>query len=162
MTSFIVCRFCSLFSSLFNGKLFRMNSKFNKKTSRKLFYTRQGLTDSSLFTQEYAKELFEAQGNIIYKDISQKSKAPQDLICMASVLGKLKTNLCYLRNENHAMDTYAIQWRTAKCLPVRKFFLVLLSTVVSKIQFFCAGCYFKNQRFTELQGPVFTKETLKN
>ena len=47
---------------------------------------------------------------------------------MASVLGKLKTNLCYLRDENHAMDTYAIQWRTAKCLPVRKFFLVLLST----------------------------------
>ena len=53
--------------------------------------------DLSLFTQEYAKELFEAQGNIIYKDILRKSKAPQDLICMASVLGKLKTNLCYLR-----------------------------------------------------------------
>ena len=121
--------------------------------------------DSSHFTQEYAKELFEAQGNILYKDISRKSKAPQDLmnlICMASVLGKLKTSSCYLRDENHAMDTYAIQWRTAKCLPVRKIFLVLLSTVVSKIQFFCAGCYFKNQRFTELQGPVFTKETLKN
>ena len=50
-----------------------------------------------------------------------------------------------LRDENHAMDTYAIQWRTAKCLPVRKIFLVLLWTVVSKIQFFCAGCYFKNQ-----------------
>ena len=30
------------------------------------------------------------------------------------------------------------------------------------LEFFCAGCYFKNQRFTELQGPVFTKETLKN
>ena len=40
--------------------------------------------DSSLFTQEYAKELFEAQGNIIYKDISRKPKAPQDLICMAT------------------------------------------------------------------------------
>ena len=38
----IVCCFCSLFSSLFNSKLFRMNSKLNKKTSRKLFYTRQG------------------------------------------------------------------------------------------------------------------------
>ena len=61
---------------------------------------------------------------------------------MASVLGKLKTNLCYLRDENHAMDSYAILWRTAKCLPVRKIFLVLLSTVVSKIQFICAGCYF--------------------
>ena len=58
--------------------------------------------DLSLFTQEYAKELFEAQGNIIYKDISRKSKAPQDLICMASVLGKLKTSSCYLRDENHA------------------------------------------------------------
>ena len=118
--------------------------------------------DSSLFTQEYAKELFEAQGNIIYKDISRKSKAPKDLICMASVLGKLKTNLYYSRDDNHAMDTYAIQWRTAKCLSVRKIFLVLLSTVVSEIQFFCAGCYLKNQRFTEPQGPVFTKETLKN
>ena len=81
---------------------------------------------------------------------------------MASVHAKLKKNLCYLRDENHAMDTYAIQWRTAKCLPVRKICLLLLSTVVSDIQFFCAGCYFKNQRFTELQGPVFTKETLKN
>ena len=118
--------------------------------------------DSSLFTQEYAKELFEAQGNIIYKDISRKPKAPRDLICMASVLGKLKTILCYLRDENHAMDTYARQWRTEKCLPVRKIFWVLLSTVVSEIQFFSVGCYFKNQHFTELQGPIFTKETLKN
>ena len=101
--------------------------------------------DLSLFTQEYAKELFEAQGNIIYKDISRKSKATQDLICMASVLGKWKTNLCYFRGENHATDTYAIQWRTAKCSPVRKIFLVFLSTLVSDIQFFCAGCYFKNQ-----------------
>ena len=100
---------------------------------------------SSLFTQEYSKELFEAQGNIIYWDISRKFKAPQDLICMASVLGKLKTSSCYLRDENHAMDTYAIQWRTAKCSLVRKIFLVFLSTVVSEIQLFCAGCYFKNQ-----------------
>ena len=82
--------------------------------------------DLSLFSQKCAKELFEAQGNIIYYDISRKPKAPQDLICMASVLGKLKTSSCYLRDENHAMDTYAIQWRTAKCLPVRKVFLVLL------------------------------------
>ena len=96
--------------------------------------------DSSLFTQEYAKELFQTQGNITYKDISRKSKAPQDLICMASVLGKLKTSSCYLRDKNHGMDTYAIQWRTAKCLPVRKICLVLLSTVVSKIQFFSPGC----------------------
>ena len=81
---------------------------------------------------------------------------------MAVVLGKLKTSLSYLRDENHAMVTYAIQWRRAKCLPVKKIFLVLLSTAVSKIQFFCAGCYLKNHRFTELQGPVFTKETLKN
>ena len=71
--------------------------------------------DSSLFTQEYAKELIEAQGNIIYKDILRNRKATQDLICMASVLGKLKTSSCYLRDENHAMDTCAIQWRTAKC-----------------------------------------------
>ena len=119
--------------------------------------------DSSLFTQEYAKELFEAQGNIIYKDILRKSKAPQDLICMASVLGKLKTSSCYLRDENHAMDTYAIQWRTAKCLPVRKIFLVLLSTVVSKIQFFCAGCYFKNQPWLHRTARTsIYQETLKN
>ena len=46
--------------------------------------------DLSLFTQEYAKELFEGQGNIIYKDISRKSKAPhEDLICTASVENKL-------------------------------------------------------------------------
>ena len=62
---------------------------------------------------------------------------------MASVLGKLKTSSRYLRDENHAMDTCAIQWRTAKCLPVRKSFLVLLSTVVSKIQFFLCGLLFK-------------------
>ena len=43
--------------------------------------------DLSLFTQEHAKELFEAQGNIIYKDISRKPEAAQDLICMTSVLG---------------------------------------------------------------------------
>ena len=81
--------------------------------------------------------MFEAQGNIIFKDILRKRRAPQDLICMASVLGKLKTSLLYyLRDQNHAMDTYVIQWRTAKCLPVRKIFLVFFSTVVSKIQFF--------------------------
>ena len=57
--------------------------------------------DSSLFTQEYAKELFQTQENITYKDISRKSKAPQDFICMASALGKLKTSSCYLRDENH-------------------------------------------------------------
>ena len=101
--------------------------------------------DSSLFTQEYAKELFQTQGNITYKDISRKSKAPQDLICMGVFLENWKKTSCYLRDENHAMDTYAIQWRKAKCLPVRKIVLVLLSIVVSKIQFFCAGCYFKNQ-----------------
>ena len=44
----------------------------------------------------------------------------------------------------------------------KKSFLVLLSTVFSEKQFFVWGCYFKNQCFTELQGPVFTKETLKN
>ena len=97
--------------------------------------------DSSLFTQEYAKELFEAQGNIIYQDISRKPKATHDLICIASVLGKLKTNLCYLRDENLAMDTYAIQWRIAKCLPLSKSFLVSLSTVVSEKQFFLCGLF---------------------
>ena len=84
--------FCSLFISLFNSKLFRMNLKFNKKTSRKC-YTCKEDRNSSLFTQEYAKGLFEAQGNIIYRDILRKRKATQDLICVASVLGKLKT-LC--------------------------------------------------------------------
>ena len=130
MTSFVVFVVCSVRSSTANCSGWTQN----------LIIKHQGNVtqdrDSSLFTQEYAKELFEAQGNIIYKDISRKPKAPQDLICMASVLGKLKTSSCYLRDENHAMDTYAIQWRTAKCLPVRKIFLVLLSTVVSKIQFF--------------------------
>ena len=37
------CCFCSLFSSLFNGKLFRMNSKFNKKTSRKCYRQKTGI-----------------------------------------------------------------------------------------------------------------------
>ena len=157
MTSFVAFVVCSVRSSTANCSEWTQNLIRKHQGN---YFTQD--RDSSLFTQEYAKELFEAQGNIIYKDISRKPKAPQDLICMASVLGKLKTNLCYLRDENHAMDTYAIQRRTAKCLPVRKIFLVLLSTVVSKIQLFCAGCYFKNQRFTELQGPVFTKETLKN
>ena len=49
--------------------------------------------DLSLFSQKCAKELIEAQGNIIYYDISRKPKPPQDLICMASVLGKLKNKL---------------------------------------------------------------------
>ena len=55
---------------------------------------------------------------------------------MASVLGKLK-RLRYFRDENQAkMDTYAVQLRTAECLPVRKVFWVLFSTVVSEKQFF--------------------------
>ena len=140
MTSFVVFVVCSVRSSTANCSGWTQNLIRKHQGN---YFTQD--RDSSLFTQEYAKELFEAQGNIIYKDISRKPKAPQDLICMASVLGKLKTSSCYLRDENHAMDTYAIQWRTAKCLPVRKICLVLLWTVVSKIQFFCAGCYFKNQ-----------------
>ena len=123
--------FCSLFSSLFNSKLFRMNLKFNKKTSRKC-YTCKEDRNSSLFTQEYAKGLFEAQGNIIYRDILRKRKATQDLICVASVLGKLKT-LCW---KSCKIDSNAIPWITANSLPVRKTFLVLLSTVVSEKQFF--------------------------
>ena len=156
MTSFVIFVVCSVRSSTANCSGWTQN--LIRKHQGNVTQDR----DSSLFTQEYAKELFEAQGNIIYKDISRKSKAPQDLICMGVFLENWKKTSCYLRDENHAMDTYAIQWRTAKCLPVTKIFLVLLSTVVSEIQFFCAGCYFKNQRFTELQGPVFTKETLKN
>ena len=156
MTSFVVFVVCSVRSSTANCSGWTQNLIRKHQGN---YFTQD--RDSSLFTQEYAKELFEAQGNIIFKDILRKRKAPQDLICMASVVGKLKTSL-YLRDEKHAMNTYATKWRTAKCLPVTKIFLVLLSTVVSEIQFFCAGCYFKNQRFTELQGPVFTKETLKN
>ena len=156
MTSFVVFVVCSVRSSTANCSGWTQNL-IRKHHGH--YFTQD--RDSSLFTQEYAKELFEAQGNIIFKDILRKRKAPQDLICMASVVGKLKTSL-YLRDEKHAMNTYATKWRTAKCLPVTKIFLVLLSTVVSEIQFFCAGCYFKNQRFTELQGPVFAKETLKN
>ena len=157
MTSFVVFVVCSVRSSTANC------SRWTRNWIRKHQGNVSKDRDSSLFTQEYAKELFEAQGNIIYKDISRKPKAPQDLICMASVLGKLKTSSCYLRDENHAMDTYAIQWRTAKCLPVRKIFLVLLSTVVSKIQFFCAGCYFKNQPWLHRTARTsIYQETLKN
>ena len=139
MTTFVVFVVCSVRSSTANC------SGWTQNLIRKHRGNVKNYRDSSLFSQEYAKELFEAQGNIIYKDISRKPKAPQDLISMASVLGKLKTNLCYLCDENHAMDTCAIQWRTGKCLPVKKIFWVLFSTIVSKIQFFCAGCYFKNQ-----------------
>ena len=49
--------------------------------------------DLSLFTQEYAKELFEAQGNIICKDISRKPKAPQDLICNGECSWKIENKL---------------------------------------------------------------------
>ena len=86
----------------------------------------------------FAKELLKAQGNIIYRDILRQRKAPQDLICMASVLGKLKTSSCYLRDKNRAMDTYAIQWRTAKCLPVRKiFFGVAFNRCLEDTIFLC-------------------------
>ena len=125
MTSFVVFVVCSVRSSTANCSGWTQNLIRKHQGN---YFTQD--RDSSLFTKEYAKELFEAQGNIVYQDISRKSKAPQDLIYMASVLGKLKTNWCYLRDENHAMDTYAIQWRTAKYLPVRKIFLVLSSTVV--------------------------------
>ena len=57
---------------------------------------------------------------------------------MASVLGKLKTSSCYLRDENHAMDTYAIQWRTAKCLLVTKiFFGVAFNRCLGDTIFLC-------------------------
>ena len=78
---------------------------------------------------------------------------------MACVLG----NLCYLRDENHAMDTYAIQWRTAKRLPVRKFFWCSFQPLTPRYNFFVRVVISKtNHGLTELQGPVFTKETLKN
>ena len=127
MTWFVVFVVCSVRSSTANC------SGWTQKLIRKHQGNVTQDRDSSLFTQEYAKELFEAQGNIIFKNILRKRKAPQDLICMASVIGKLKTSL-YLRDEKHAMNTYATKWRTAKCLPVRKIFLVLLLTVVSKIR----------------------------
>ena len=117
MTSFVVFVVCSVRSSTANCSGWTQN--WIRKHHGNYFTQDR---DSSLFTQEYAKELFKAQGNIIYKDISRKPKAPQDLICMASVLGKLKTSSCYLRDENHAMDTCAIQWKTAKCLLVTKIF----------------------------------------
>ena len=97
----------------------------------------------------FAKELLKAQGNIIYRDILRQRKAPQDLICMASVLGKLKT-LGYLRDEK--MGTFALQWRTAKCLPVKKFFWCCFQPLSSRNNS-------KKQRFTELQEPAFAKET---
>ena len=130
MTSFVVFVVCSVRSSTANC------SEWTQNLIRKHQGNVTQDRDSSLFTQEYAKELFEAQANIIYKDISRKSKAPQDLICMASVLGKLKTSSCYLRDENHAMDTYAIPWRTAKCLLVRKFFWCCFQPLSRRYIFF--------------------------
>ena len=125
MTSFVVFVVCSVRSSTANCSGWTQN--LIRKHQGNVTQDR----DSSLFTQEYAKELFEAQGNIIFKNILRKRKAPQDLICMASVIGKLKTSL-YLRDEKHAMNTYATKWRTAKCLPVRKIFLVLLFQPLSR------------------------------
>ena len=97
MTSFVVFVVCSIRSSTANCS--RWTQNLIRKHQGNITQDR----DSSLFTQEYAKELFEAQGNIIYKDISRKPKAPQDLICMASVLGKLKTILCYLPGRYQSM-----------------------------------------------------------
>ena len=131
MTPFVVFVVCSVGSSTANCSGWTQN--LIRKHQGNITQDR----DSSLFTQEYPKELFEAQRNIIYNDISRKFKAPQDLICMASVLGKLKTNLCYLRDENHAMDTYPIQWRTAKCLPVRKNFVVAFNRCLEDTTFLC-------------------------
>ena len=125
MTSFVVFVVCSVRSSTANCSGWTQN--LIRKHQGNVTQDR----DSSLFTQEYAKELFEAQGNIIFKNILRKRKAPQDLICMASVIGKLKTSL-YLRDEKHAMNTYATKWRTAKCLPVRKIFLVLFFQPLSR------------------------------
>ena len=57
---------------------------------------------------------------------------------MASVLGKLKTSSCYLRDENHATDTCAKQWRTAKCLLVTKiFFGVAFNRCLGDTTFLC-------------------------
>ena len=109
------------------------------------------------YAQEWAKELFEAQGNTIYKDISRKPKAPQDLICMASVLGKLKTSSRYFTRWKSCIGHLCYTVENSEVFTCKEIFLMLLSTVVSKYNFFCAGCYFKNQRFTELQGQVFTK-----
>ena len=156
MTSFVVFVVCSVRSSTANC------SGWTQKLIRKHQGNITQERDSSLFTQEYAKELFEAQGNIIYKDISRKPKVPQDLICMASVLGKLKTSSCYLRDENHATDTCAIQWKTAKCLLVTKiFFGVAFNRCLGDTIVLC-GLLFQKPTLHELQGPVFTKETLKN
>ena len=88
MTSFVVFVVCSVRSSTANCSGWTQNLIRKHQGN---YFTQD--RDSSLFTQEYAKELFEAQGNIIYKDISRKPKVPQDLICMASVLGKLKNKL---------------------------------------------------------------------
>ena len=58
--------------------------------------------DLSLFTKEYAKELFEAQGNIICKDISRKPKAPQDLICNGECSWKIENKLILSQGaQNH-------------------------------------------------------------
>ena len=74
---------------------------------------------------------------------------------------------CYWKVENKLILT---RWKACNehlCYKVENsemftckenFFGVAFSTVVSEIQFFCAGSYFKNQRFTELQRPVFTKK----
>ena len=137
MTTFVVFVVCSVRSSTANC------SGWTQNLIRKHRGNVKDYRDSSLFSQEYAKELFEAQGNIIYKDISRKPKAPQDLISMASVLGKLKTNLCYLCDENHAMDTCAIQWRTGKCLPVKKIFLGVVFNHCLEDTIFLCGLLFQ-------------------
>ena len=85
MTSFVVFVVCSVHSSTANCSGWTQNLI---RKHQGYYFTQD--RDSSLFTQEYAKELFEGQGNIIYKDISRKSKAPhEDLICTASVENKL-------------------------------------------------------------------------
>ena len=131
MTSFVVFVVCSVRSSTANCSGWTQNLIRKHQGN---YFTQD--RDSSLFTQEYAKELFEAQGNIIYEDILRKPKATQDLICMASVLGKLKT-LCCLSDENHTkMDSNAIQRRTAKCLPVKKIFWCCFQQLSRRNNFF--------------------------
>ena len=93
MTSFAIFVVCSVRSSTANcsGRTQNLIRKHQGNVTQD--------RDSFLFTQEYAKELFEAQGNIIYKDISRKSKAPQDLICMGVFLENWKKTSCYLQGH---------------------------------------------------------------
>ena len=67
-----------------------------------------------------------------------------------------------LRDENHALDTYAIQWRTAKCLLVRKFFWCCFQPLSRSTIFFVRVVISKTNGSPNCKAKYLPKETLKN